>query len=188
MKSTLHFLTRFIAFLLTFSSISAFAAAPTDASGSERLRIDFLAIPDWIEISHIEEIPERLTIRLVRKQGDAIPISTFNQDGPAFPELASIFKNKVDGSQVLFSIVKWRYYLSGVDTEGDYYEVHAYEAKKNGNGEIVFTENKKISNFYGSGFDGKQEGKIVKFRFKDASSIRKSLIQNNGNVKKASTP
>jgi hypothetical protein len=184
MKSSLHFFARLVAFLLMFSSISAFAAAPADASGSERLRIDFFAVPDWIEISHIEEVPERLTIRLVRKEGDAIPISTFNQDGPAFPELASIFKNKVNGKQLLFAIVKWRYYLSGVDTEGDYYEVHAYEAQKNGSGKIVFLENKKISDFYGSGFDGKQGGRMVNFRFKDASSIRKSLSQNNKGVKK----
>jgi hypothetical protein len=168
---------------LTFSSISGFSAT-ADASGGDRLRIDFLSVPDWIEISHIEEVPERLAIRLVRKEGDAIPISTFNQDGLAFPELASIFKNKVNGKQVLFTIVKWRYYLSGVDTEGDYYEVHAYEAKNNENGKIVFLENKKISNFYGSGFDGKQEGKIVNFRFKEASSIRKSLSHNNEGVRK----
>lgn len=102
------------------------------------LRIDFLAVPDWVEIDHIEEIPKILTIRLVRKEGDAIPISKFDQAGPAFPELAGIFKNDVDGSQILFAIAKWRYYLPGVDAEGDYYEVHAYEAQKNENGALFF--------------------------------------------------
>jgi hypothetical protein len=177
----LHFLTRIAVLLLTFWSISTFAAANVPESG--RLRIDFLSVPDWIEIGHIEKVPEKLTIRFVREDGNAIPISTFDQDGPAFPELVSVFKNKIDGRLVLFVIVKWRYYLSGVDTEGDYYEVHAYKTNKSGNGEIVFSENKEISNFYGSGFDGKQEGKIVKFRFKDASSIRKNLNNNHGNVK-----
>ncbi|MDH6151995.1 MULTISPECIES: hypothetical protein [Paraburkholderia] len=178
MRNVFYSILRLAGFLLALSSVSTFAAIPVDASGNERLRIDFLSVPDWIEISHIEQVPEKLVIQLLPKGGDAIPISIFNQDGLTFPELASIFKNKVDGKQVLFAIVKWRYYLSGVDTEGDYYEVHAYEAQKNENGEIVFSENKKISNFYGSGFDGKQEGKIVKFRFKNASAIRNSLRQN----------
>lgn len=158
--------------------------AKCESEINEELRIDFLAVPDWVEIDHIEEIPKTLTIRLVRKEGEAIPISRFTQDGPALPELASIFKNSVDGNQVLFAIVKWRYYLSGVDTEGDYYEVHAYEAHKNKNGEIVFSENKEISKFYGSGFDGKQEGKAVKFQFKNAFSIIRNLNQNHGGVKK----
>ncbi|MDR6485512.1 hypothetical protein [Paraburkholderia terricola] len=182
MKSALCFFVRFMVFFVVFSPISTFATAPVDASRNERLRIDFLSVPDWIEINHIEEVPERLVIRLVREGGGEISISTFNQDGPAFPELASIFKNKVNGKQMLFAIVKWRYYLPGVDTEGDYYEVHAYEAKKNERGGIVFVENEKMSNFYGSGFDGKQEGEIVRFRFKDALSIRKSLIRNHESV------
>ena len=117
-------------------------------------------------------------MRLARREGEVIPIAEFNQDGPAYPELVSAFKNKVGGKQVLFAIVKWRYYLSGIDTEGDYYEVHAFEAQKNEGGEIVFSENKEMSDFFGSGFDGKQEGKMVHFRFKDASSIRKSLRQS----------
>jgi hypothetical protein len=53
--------------------------------------------------------------------------------------------------------------------------VHAYESKGGEGGKIIFSENKKITDFFGSGFDGKQEGRMVRFRFKDASSIRKSL-------------
>ncbi|WP_157845764.1 hypothetical protein [Herbaspirillum huttiense] len=68
-------------------------------------------------------------IRLVRENGQMIPISVFNQEGPAFPDLVSVFKNRVDSKPLLFTIVKWRYYLPGVDTEGDFYEVHAYETE-----------------------------------------------------------
>ena len=179
MKITIYSSRVLIAFLLKLSLI--FIIALANASGSEKLRINFLSNSDWIEIRHIEHEPEELVILLVRKSGDAIPISIYYQDGPAFPELASIFKQKIAGKQILFVIVKWRYYLSGVNTEGDYYEVHAYEAQKNKIGNIIFQENKKISDFFGSGFDGKQEGKAIKFQFKNATTIRKMLNQN-GNI------
>jgi hypothetical protein len=178
-KSAIGFFARInIVVALIYSSVSVFAGSPSDASSIGRLRIDLISIPDWIETKPIEKEPEKLLMRLARREGEVIPIAEFNQDGPAYPELVSAFKNKVGGKQVLFAIVKWRYYLSGIDTEGDYYEVHAFEAQKNEGGEIVFSENKEMSDFFGSGFDGKQEGKMVHFRFKDASSIRKSLRQS----------
>jgi hypothetical protein len=77
--------------------------------------------------------------------------------------------------------VKWRYYLSGVDTEGDYYEVHAYEVGQDKSGVTICSENTKISNFFGSGLDGKQNGHIVNFQFKDASAIRRSLCRKQRN-------
>jgi len=143
---TLFFCNEF-GFVVDLFSVSVYAASPIDASGNVRLRIDFLSTPDWIEINHIEEEPERLLIRLVCETKDAIDISSFDQDGPAFPELASIFKNKVHGRQVLFVIVKWRYYLSGVNAEGYYYEVHAYEVRRNESEKIVFLKIKKFQTF-----------------------------------------
>ena len=175
MTNAFRFFLKLIAIFVAILSISLFATSAANASGNERLRIDFISAPDWIEISHVEKEPEELNIRLLRKNGSTIPIATFTQDGPAFPELASIFKDTLKGRQILFTIVKWRYYLSGVDTEGDYYEVHAYEARNSQSGAVSFAEVKKISDFYGSGFDGKQEGKIVHFQFKDASAIRLTL-------------
>jgi hypothetical protein len=176
MKSALRIFANLnVVIALIFFLASAFAESFSNAPSIERLRIDFASAPDWIEIHHVKEVPEKLVIQLVRGERDIFPIATFSQDGPAFPELVSTFKNKVGGREILFVIVKWRYYLSGVDTEGDYYEVHAYESKGGEGGKIIFSENKKITDFFGSGFDGKQEGKMVRFRFKDASSIRKSL-------------
>ncbi|MFM0429861.1 hypothetical protein PQQ75_12660 [Paraburkholderia aspalathi] len=175
MKGVLRILAKLnVAVALIFLSTSVCAEYSSDAPSIKRLRIDFVSAPDWIEIHNVEEVPEKLVIQLARG-GGIFPIAAFNQDGPAFPELVSIFKNKVGERKILFVIVKWRYYLSGVGTEGDYYEVHAYEAKGGGRGEIIFSENRRISDFFGSGFDGKQEGKVVHFRFKDAAAIRKSL-------------
>ncbi len=176
----MFFARLYIVVAVFFLSAVVFAESSSGVLGAERLRIDFLSVPDWIEIDRIEEIPEKLVLHLVDGNGAVVPITIFNQDGPAYPELVSIFKNKVNGVWVLFAIVKWRYYLSGVNTEGDYYEVHAYEYRKNDDDQIVFAENKIISDFFGSGFDGKQEGKLVHFRFKDAASIRKRLNQIKG--------
>ncbi|WP_341317366.1 hypothetical protein WN982_39465 [Paraburkholderia sp. IMGN_8] len=130
MKSVLYFFVRLnIVAALIFSSIAAFSEPSSGASGIERLRIDFISVPDWIEIKRIEEEPEKLVVRLVRKDGVVIPIATFNQDGlPTRNWLALSRIQPVGG--VLFAIVKWRYYLSGVDAEGDCYEVHACETQK----------------------------------------------------------
>ncbi|WP_156923765.1 hypothetical protein [Burkholderia sp. WSM2232] len=175
MIRTLHCSIKVIAWLMMLRSIAAHAAAPVELPAPDKMPIGFLSVPDWIGVSHIDEVPQKLLIQLITKEGHAIQIAAFNQDGPALPELVSIFAATVGRSKVLFAIVKWRYYLSGVNTEGDYYEVHAYNAIKSRAGNVVFSENIKLSNLYGSGFAGKHEGKIVNFPFKSATAIKKSL-------------
>jgi hypothetical protein len=150
------------------------AESPFAIPATEKLRIDFFSTPDWIEINRIEKIPQALTLKFVNKNKDANPFASFSQDGPAAPEIASVFKGKINDNKTLFLIIKWHYYISGVDTEGDYYEVHAYQAqldKKN------LSENKRVSSLFGSGFEGKREGKQLHYRFKDARSIRRALSQ-----------
>ncbi|MBW9107028.1 hypothetical protein [Paraburkholderia phenoliruptrix] len=164
-----------IAWLMMLRSMVAYAAASVEPPGPNELPICFLSVPDWVGVSHIDEVPHEIIIELITKEGRATRIAAFDQDGPALPELVSVFAAKVSRSKILFAIVKWRYYLPGVNTEGDYYEVHAYNAIKNRARNVVFSENIKLSNLFGSGFDGKQEGKIVNFPFKTATAIKKTL-------------
>jgi hypothetical protein len=126
-----------------------------------------------VEITNIEEIPERLNIRLISEKHDPVGVADFVQDGEAAPNLVTVFKSHAQTRSALFVIVKWYYYLPGVNTEGDFYEVHAYVPPKDDNKPTKLVENKRLTDLFGS--DGKKEGALVHCRFKDAQSIRKEL-------------
>jgi hypothetical protein len=175
MKKWLFIFTALILAGVTSSSLVVHAESPFVVPSTKKLRIDFFSVPEWIEVNRIEGLPEQLLLKLVDQKGNETPIASFSQDGPASPELVSIFKNKVNSHEILFVILKWHYYLSGVNTEGYYYEVHAYQAQRNKGRQEQLSENRQISELFGSGFDGKQEGKEVHFRFKDAPSVRRAL-------------
>ncbi len=153
----------------------AHAASSLTTPAGQKFRIDFLSQNDWIEINHMTETPVKILINLVQSDDARVPIAIFNQDGPAIPSIASVFKSTVSSRQMLFLIVRWHYYLPGVDTEGDYYEVHVYGDHNDNRGKLFFLEDRSISDIFGSGLEGKKEGKIVHFPFKNAASIRKKL-------------
>jgi len=162
---------------LIFGPIFALAQSPFSQPTTERIRIDFFRIPEWIEITKKEEIPENIAINIVDDEQMKIHVADFIQDGEAIPDLMSVFKNNVNSHPTLFLIIKWHYYLPVANTEGDYYEVHAYGATSGaGNGVASLTENKRLSEHFGSGFEGKKEGSVVHFRFKDAASVRHDLL------------
>ncbi|WP_157160255.1 hypothetical protein [Cupriavidus sp. BIS7] len=167
----MHFLSSLV--------ISAHFSSPSLANSiSEQIEINFLSEKNWIEINRIERTPEVLDIGLRHVNGKLTHIASFNQEGPAPAELVTVFKGSGKFRSDIFVVIKWYYNLPGVDTDGNFYEVHAYEEKKNNN-QIKFSENKKISNIFGQGFDGRQEGKIVRFKYKDEPSIRGKLRQLN---------
>jgi hypothetical protein len=140
----------------------------------ERTRIDLLSDKNWIQVDSIESEPQGLKIGLITSNEVEFPIVTFSQNGPSLPTLASFFKDTVNSRQNLFFIVKWHYYLSAADTEGDFYEVHVFDVSGTSL-KPRFSENQVLSERFGSGFDGRQDGHVVRFHFKDAASIRRAL-------------
>ncbi|TDY49753.1 hypothetical protein BX592_1104 [Paraburkholderia rhizosphaerae] len=91
------------------------------------------------------------------------------------PEIVSVFAAHFRSRAFLFLIVKWHYYLPGVETEGDYYEVKAYATSYSPSGTLTFKVDGHLSETFGSGIDGRQEGARVRFKYKDAISIKKRL-------------
>ncbi|WP_454738179.1 hypothetical protein [Cupriavidus necator] len=158
-----------------FSSVQVQAeSSPFATPQTTRHRINLISNNDWIEVNHANNGLESLSINFVDRRNNSSCIAIFIQDGPAPPELMSIFKSKRNSRQLIIAIVKWHHYLPGANTEGDYYEVHAYEFEKFGD-MLLFSEDKNVSDFFGSGFDGKKEGKTIRFRFKNATAIRRAL-------------
>ena len=72
---------------------------------------------------------------LVDSVGAEVHIESFMQEGPASPTLASVFKVGQPPHARLFLIVKWHYYLPGINTDGDFYEVNAYTVDSTGTAE-----------------------------------------------------
>jgi hypothetical protein len=83
--------------LVAISLSGSTLAEEVDVIKDQKLRIGFLSTRDWIEVEQVENIPEKFVVQLVPSDGGVISIATFNQAGPALPELASIFKNTVEG-------------------------------------------------------------------------------------------
>lgn len=175
MRTTFPF-ARIVALVVSiFSSVLVQAeSSPFATPQTERYRINLVSNNDWIEVNHVNNGLESLSINFVDGRNNQSHIAIFIQDGSAPPELMSIFKSKLKSRQLIIAIIKWHYYLPGANTEGDYYEVHAYEFEKFGD-MLLFSEDKGVSDLFGSGFDGKKEGKTIRFRFKNATAVRRAI-------------
>ncbi|WP_124800573.1 hypothetical protein [Paraburkholderia phosphatilytica] len=149
----------------------AFSNPPLTIPVDANVRVGILSQESWINAIVSDVEPRQLVITLENFSGVQFPVATFIQDGPSSPQLVSAFEVFVEARQALFLIVKWHYYLPGVDTEGDFYEVHAYDIQRTSQGDPRFLKDPLLSGKFGSGFDGKQEGKRVHFPYKDAQSI-----------------
>lgn len=160
--------------LLLSPALAQAGSSPFSTPQTERYRINLISSRDWIEVNQVHNELESLSISFINEQENHFHIATFTQNGPSLPELTSIFKVKINSRQLIIAIVKWHYYLPGANTEGDYYEIHAYDFKKFGD-TLIFSKNKDISDLFGSGFDGKNEGKISHFRFKNATAVRRAI-------------
>jgi len=117
-------------FLSSLVFSAPFSSPSLANSISEQIEINFLSEKNWIEINRIERTPEVLDIDLRHVNGKLTHIASFNQEGPAPAELVTVFNGSGNFRSDIFVVIKWYYNLPGVDTDGNFYEVHAYEAKK----------------------------------------------------------
>lgn len=173
-----RFVYLLVSFLLTsggfFAASLCCASQGAQSTSEKKVRLDLGGSPEWIVATTMWTDPAQLAISFQDYKKNDIPIGVFDQEGNAIPELASVFKEYLKYEYYLFLIVKWPYSLPGVETEGTVYEIHAYKIKFDKN-DPIFLEDKDMSKIFGSGFDGQQEGKAVKFSYKNAAEIRKKL-------------
>jgi hypothetical protein len=176
MKIIQIFIAIVIFLVASVNSVQSLATdSPFSTPRTRNFQISLFSKADRIEISEIpEHRPECVTLNYVPEQRGIVKIASFLQEGDANAKITSVFKlsNK---PHLLGVIVKWHYYLSGVNTEGDYYEVHTYQGLRSSDGMITFREINILSESIASGFEGRREGKIVHFSLKDAASVREKL-------------
>jgi hypothetical protein len=154
------------------SSFAVLAVSPFAKEDHQSVVIGLFSPQDSIEIDRIYSMPEMISVDYIGEGASRVRIAEFSQEGSSLPEVVSVFKEHFKSQRILFLIVKWHYYLPGVDTDADYYEIHVFNASKNA---TPFSGNEFLSNVFGSGFDGRHEGERTCFRYKDAVSVKKKL-------------
>jgi len=165
------------AVMLVFHSctLNAQVLSPFAQEDHERVKIGLFSPADVIEISHIYSEPEAINVDFRGVDGSSISIAEFGQVGSSLPKVISVFKGGFKERTLLMLIVKWYFYLPGVDTDADYYEIHVFNISKNPENGIHFSRNEFLSHIFGSGFDGRHEGERTYFRYKDAISVKQKL-------------
>jgi hypothetical protein len=153
-------------------SLNAQVLSPFVQNDHKKMGIGLFSPADAIEINHIDSDPEIVSVDFIGANGKRVAVAEFSQTGSAMPDVASVFKGKFKEQPLLVLIVKWYFYLPGVDTDADYYEIHVFNVSEHG---TRFSRNDFLSRVFGSGFDGRHEGEYSSFRYKDAGSVRKRL-------------
>jgi hypothetical protein len=103
------------AFLCAISTLAFCQALSFSHPTQGKLRIDFIAAPDWVRPTRFDGPPETLSVDLVDSVGAEVHIDSFMQEGPASPTLASVFKVGQTARARLFLIMKWHYYVPGIN-------------------------------------------------------------------------
>ncbi|MDQ7977035.1 hypothetical protein QYH69_07225 [Paraburkholderia sp. SARCC-3016] len=153
-------------------SLNAQVLSPFVQNDHKKVDIGLFSPADAIEINHIDSDPEIVNVDFIGADGNRVAIAEFSQMGSALPDVASVFKGKFKERPLLVLIVKWHFYLPGVDTDADYYEIHVFNVSEHG---TRFSRNEVLSRIFGSGFEGRHEGEYSSFKYKNAGSVRKKL-------------
>ncbi|MFK8402376.1 hypothetical protein M2D07_027975 [Pseudomonas sp. BGr12] len=123
----------------------------------------------FLSKSNDDKYPVRLMLR--RKAKGIVEIVDKYEVSGSSPSVETVFFYPINGERNIFVLLSWSIDSRGVGTYGKLYQIYAY---KNEGGKVV--RNGKVlkdSNMFG--IDGHQEGQVVSFSLKDASSIRRYI-------------
>src|SRR5262249_19663597 len=102
--------------------------------------------------------------------GDREVIDQYSVEGGS-PEVVTVLFWK---GRSLLVLVKWMTNSHASDFQGDFYKLYIYGFSKNAS-HNKFTPNETLMSEFGEGWDGVRNGVVVKYEFKDATSIRRKL-------------
>jgi len=127
----------------------------------------------WVEKINEAHKTLALILESTNKDGGRIRrrVDAYDDGGTGLT-VDSVFSYPVRGKKHVVVLVSWGVNSRGVGTYGRLYHVFAYS--RGANDEIV--PNKEISNDDSLfGMYGYQEGEVIKFNYKDASSIKRYI-------------
>ncbi|MBB5422293.1 hypothetical protein HDG40_000434 [Paraburkholderia sp. JPY158] len=107
-----------------------------------------------------------------------IPVDLYEAEGGVSPEIKSAF---VSGRRPkkLFIIVTWAADSPSIGTGGSIYQVFVYDEQieKAGGSLTKLKEDSVLTKRFGVGFDGTREGKRVTYKYRNASAVRRQLVE-----------
>jgi hypothetical protein len=127
----------------------------------------------WVE--KINESHKSLALVLESTNSDGVierrRVDAYDDSGTG-PTVESIFFYPVKGKKSIVVLVSWGVNSHGIATYGKLYQVYAYERE----GQDKIVPNAAIILDRGlSGMDGYQDGSVVVFKYKDATSIKRYI-------------
>lgn len=176
----------FLLVLLTASD-ECFAQS-TDSltsTASDPIRINFPvkdSILQFIYVNRSDGDPS-IDIYSISSKGRSLTANYIGNIGPEGgpPNVGSVFLEDADkdGVQDLIVLARWEINHSGLGTSGNYFRTFIYASRESSDKDnYEFVRLSSVEDQLGSGLDGFREGKRVRFRYKDAASVRAFIRRN----------
>jgi hypothetical protein len=133
----------------------------------------FLGGKVWVEKTNELHKPLALVLESTNSGGivEHRRVDTYDDSGTG-PTVESIFFYPVKGKKNIVVLVSWGVNSRGIGTYGKLYQVYAYGR---GSKDEIVPNNTVILDRGLSGMDGYQDGSVVVFKYKDASSIKRYI-------------
>jgi hypothetical protein len=104
-------------------------------------------------------------------------VDLYETEGGVTPEIKSVFVNGKNPKK-LFIIVAWAADSPSIGTGGSIYQVFAYDERIEKHGALSkLRQDTGLTKRFGVGFDGTREGQYVTYKYKNASAIKRQLLE-----------
>lgn len=104
-------------------------------------------------------------------------VDLYEAEGGVTPEIKSVFVNGKKPKK-LFIIVAWAADRPSIGTGGSIYQVFAYDERIEKHGALPkLRQDTGLTKRFGVGFDGTREGQSVTYKYKNASAVKRQLLE-----------
>jgi hypothetical protein len=104
-------------------------------------------------------------------------VDLYEAEGGVTPEIKSVFVNG-NRPKKLFIIVAWAADSPSIGTGGSIYQVFAYDERIEQGGPLPkLRQDTGLTKRFGVGFDGTREGQSVTYKYKNASAVKRQLLE-----------
>ena len=174
-------LTTVVRLFILSLSLTLFWSGISSAAEQQSYRIPFLGGGANIEF-HSEQSQDGdgvgvgVYITGVTATGSVF-VDFYEAEGGVTPEIKSVFVNGKKPKK-LFIIVAWAADSPSIGTGGSIYQVFAYDERIEKRGALPkLRQDTGLTKRFGVGFDGTREGQSVTYKYKNASAVKRQLLE-----------
>ncbi|NML96469.1 hypothetical protein HHL24_00615 [Paraburkholderia sp. RP-4-7] len=174
-----HVLTTVVRMLILSLTLALFWSGISSAAEQQSYRIPFLGGGASIEFrSEQSQDGDGVGAYItgVAETGGVF-VDLYEAEGGATPEIKSVFVNGKKPKK-LFIIVAWPSDSPSIGTGGSIYQVFAYDERIEKRGALAkLRRDTGLTKRFGVGFDGTREGQSVTYRYRNASAVKRQLLE-----------